>query len=420
MEVTVNAELDQLAQSYWTYALSTSPTEATLMGDHRFDDQMERLSRQIEDDQIASFDNFAAQAEAIPASELTADEAVTRGVLIEEATGRADDLRSRSAEFRVSPSWGLHVILPQLIGQFPLSEPEHADAIVVKWSRIGATFEDMIHRLRQGLAKGRTPPQTSVEKVVAQIDKYLAGDIPNDPYVNVPAPPSFTPEQTEVWRDRLVSRVLDVVRPAYERYRHELVTEVLPKSRPEEKAGVRWLEDGEEVYARAIRRHTSLDMAPFDIHAIGLEEIARLEGEYRDLGKQVLGTTKLAEIYERLRNDPELRFETREQVVAGAQHAMDCAQAAIPEWFGRLPRAGCVVAEVPGPVPGMPRSPTTCRRQPTDPGRVATSSTPTSRQHGRDTSPKRWHFTSQSPAITCRSPSHRNSRGFPSSVNTLW
>ena len=38
---------------------------------------------------------------------------------------------------------------------------------------------------------------------------------------------------------------------------------------------MRWLSDGEEVYARAIRRHTSLDLAPLEIHHIGLEEIAR-------------------------------------------------------------------------------------------------------------------------------------------------
>ena len=88
----------------------------------------------------------------------------------------------------------------------------------------------------------------------------------------------------------------------------ELAIAVLPRSRSEEKSGVRWLPDGEEVYARAIRRHTSLDMAPLDIHNIGLEEIARLEGEYRELGRQVLGTSHLDEIYDRLRNDPELRL----------------------------------------------------------------------------------------------------------------
>ena len=343
----MNAELERLAQEYWDYALSPSPTNAFLLGDHRFDDQMERASRQHEDEQIARFDEFATAAEAISHLGLSPDEQVTRGVLIEEASGRADELRSRLAEFDVSPSWGVHIMLPQITGQLPIADEEQADAIVTKWSKLGALFDDLIHRLRQGMAKDRTPPRTSVEKVLAQIDQYLAGDIASDPFRGVPPPPGFSDEQTNAWRDRLAEQIAEVIRPAYQRYRDELANEVLPKSRPEEKTGVRWLPDGEEVYARAIRRHTSLDMTPLDIHNIGLEEIARLDDEYRTLGREVLGTLHLDEIYDRLRNDPGLRFETGEQVLAGAQTAMDRARAAIPDWFGRLPRAECVMEEVP-------------------------------------------------------------------------
>ena len=343
----MNDALDKLARDYWDYALSTSPTEALLLGDHRFDAEMEQFSRQAEDEQIERFSGFASAAAAIADTTLTADERVTKAVLIAEADGRANELRSRTAEFDVSPSWGLHVALPQFTGQLPLTEPGHADAVVEKWSRLGTTFEQLIHRLRQGLARDRTPPRTSVEKSIAQIDQYLAIPIGDDPFVNVPAPAVLSPDEVEAWRDRLVTQVVDVIRPAYERYRHELATAVLPKARPEEKTGVRWLPDGEEVYARAIRRHTSLDMAPLDIHNIGLEEIARLEDEYREMGSAAFGTSDLATIYDRLRNDASLRFENGDQVVAAAQDAMDRARVAIPDWFGRLPKADCVMAEIP-------------------------------------------------------------------------
>ncbi len=343
----MNSALDQLAADYWDYALSTSPTDALLLADHRFDSEMEQFSRQAEDEQIARFSGFAEAAAAISDEALSPDERVTKQVLIVEAQGRSDELRSRTAELDVSPTWGLHVVLPQFTGQIPLAEPEHADAVVAKWSKLGQTFEQLIHRLRQGIARDRTPPRTSVEKSVAQIDQYLATPVAQDPFINVPPPPSFTTEQTEAWRDRLRQQAVEVIRPAYERYRSELVDAVLPKARPEEKTGVRWLPDGEEVYARAVRRHTSLDMAPLEIHNIGLEEIARLENEYRDMGAQVLGTSNLADIYERLRNDPALRFEGREQVVAAAQDAMDRARNAVPDWFGRLPQADCVMDEIP-------------------------------------------------------------------------
>ncbi|MBT8208044.1 MAG: DUF885 domain-containing protein, partial [Acidimicrobiia bacterium] len=139
-----------------------------------------------------------------------------------------------------------------------------------------------------------------------------------------------------------------VVRPAYAAYRSALVDEVLPKARPDERCGVRWIEDGEVVYQRAIRRYTTLDLAPLDIHQIGLDEIAGLAAEYLQLGGSALGLHDLPQIFEHLRTDPALRFTNAEEVREAAKEAMDRARAAMPEWFGRLPVADCVMAEIGG------------------------------------------------------------------------
>ena len=143
------------------------------------------------------------------------------------------------------------------------------------------------------------------------------------------SPAGLDDDETAAWRDQLAAQVVESVRPGYAAYRDTLWSEVLEKSRPPERTGLVWLPDGGEAYAGAIRRHTSLDLAPLDIHNIGLEEIAQLHGQYRELGSRVLGTDNLTMIYEQLRNDPALRFETVEQIVAAAQAAMDRARTAI-------------------------------------------------------------------------------------------
>ncbi len=83
------------------------------------------------------------------------------------------------------------------------------------------------------------------------------------------------------------------------------------------------------------------------MHNVGVETIDALVDEYRSMGAEVLGTIDMDEIFTRLRNDPELRFSKPEEIVAAAQDAMDRANAAVPEWFGRLPKTPCVMAEVP-------------------------------------------------------------------------
>ena len=345
----MNETLARLADEYWELELERSPTTGLFIGDYRRAAEMEDLTRAAEDEFIERLDAVAAAAEAVDPATLTADEQVTRAVMMEEATGAATELRSRFAEFAVDPSSGLHVELLQLVGQITVPDAQVADAVVTKWSRLGTTFDQALKRLRQGIARDRTPPAISVQKTIAQIDDYLNSGLTTDPFINLTPPQDFTDDQTAAWRDQLAAQVVESVRPGYAAYRDTLWSEVLEKSRPPERTGLVWLPDGGEAYAGAIRRHTSLDLAPLDIHNIGLEEIAQLRGQYRELGSRVLGTDNLTMIYQQLRNDPALRFETVEQIVAAAQAAMDRARTAISGWFGRLPQTDCVMAQIPGP-----------------------------------------------------------------------
>jgi uncharacterized protein (DUF885 family) len=61
------------------------------------------------------------------------------------------------------------------------------------------------------------------------------------------------------------------------------------------------------------------------------------------LGAKVLGTSDLKEIHQRLRSDPKLHFQTGDEVKAKAAEALARAKAAIPKWFGILPKADCEV-----------------------------------------------------------------------------
>jgi uncharacterized protein (DUF885 family) len=153
------------------------------------------------------------------------------------------------------------------------------------------------------------------------------------------------------WGSRLSDLVRDYVRPALGAYRDMIADQVRAAGRSDEEPGLSWLPDGEASYAALIRRHTSLPLSAGEIHDIGLQQVDRLEDEYRELGADVLGTSELTEIYGRLRDDPDLHFESGPEVVEYSENAMAKAKAAMSSWFGRLPRADCVVMETPvGPL----------------------------------------------------------------------
>ena len=122
---------------------------------------------------------------------------------------------------------------------------------------------------------------------------------------------------------------------------------ILPVARPGERPGLSHVPGGRAAYAHLIESHTSLPLTAEAVHAIGLEEVDRIDRETAVLGERVLGIADLAAIRHRLRSDPAMHFASRDEVREMAETSLDRARAAIPEWFGILPRADCVVVVMP-------------------------------------------------------------------------
>jgi len=341
----VNGELRVLADEYWNYLMEVNPTHATMLGDHRFDDKMEPASREAEDDQIGRLREFVDRARRLEGLEL--DESITRDVLIHEASTTATGLEARTSEFDVNHTMGLQALIPVLIPQLPVETQEHAEALVRKYRSVGQTFDEMADRLREGLANGRTPPALTTERTVEQLDAMLAAPIDQDPFLNVRVPGRFDEAQTAAWKDDLAAVIETAIRPALQRYRDIIANEVLPVARPQDRSGIGWIPGGDGLYRDAIVRFTTLSLDADEIHEIGLAQVERLSHEYRELGKEVLGTDDLQQIYTRLREDPKLHFTLGSDVRSAAEAALAKAKAAMGWWFGRLPKADCVVGETP-------------------------------------------------------------------------
>ncbi len=341
----MNADLANLAEEYWDYRLELQPTAAFMLGFHRHDTENEDWTRQAEEAKIARLEQFAADAAAIDPASLSADEQVTRGVLAFEAGSQAAVDRFRPAELAVNPAIGVHAGWWIVAGQLPVTEPAHAEAIIEKFTKIGQQLDDAAERLREGVAAGRTPPRIACEAVIAQIDGYLAGPIAGDAFLQARPAPQWDEAAAAEWRDRLAAVVTDHVRPGYRRYRDAIANDVLPSSRPPERSGICWLPNGDAYYATAIAHNVTQPHTAAEIHQIGLDTIAALEDEYRELGSTVLGTSDVAEIYSRLRDDPDLHHTAGPDVVAASEQAMAKAKAEMSGWFGRLPKADCLVRE---------------------------------------------------------------------------
>jgi uncharacterized protein (DUF885 family) len=337
-------DVNALAQEYFDYLLTAWPTWGHLMGNYQHVDLFDDASRAGEDEEMRRRLEFATRAEAIPTAGLSAQDLISREMIAFDGRRNADILEARFAEFGVDPIFGPVASLPVYMPKLPIPNAAVAEAMIAKVHGMAQHFRDLADRTLEGIARNRTPAAFAVDDTVGQIDRWLAKPIDEDPLLQTADPTGV--DDAGAWRDRLREAIETDVRPAMTRYRDVIRDQVRPVSRSDDQVGLVWLADGEDAYNRMIRYHTTLDLSAKRIHEIGLEQIEKLAAEYRVLGQEVLGTSDIQEIFGRLRGDPALHHTNGADIVAASKTALAKATAAMGDWFGILPKAGCEVEEV--------------------------------------------------------------------------
>jgi uncharacterized protein (DUF885 family) len=231
----------------------------------------------------------------------------------------------------------------------PMRTEADGAALLSRWRAMGPWLDGAIARLRTGLSEGLSPVAVSVGRVIAQVDETLDRPIPEWP-LSEPAHaphPAWSNAAFRHFADEVIQVVSHEIRPAFARYRAFLADEALPAARDEAHAGIVNLPGVGERYAAMARVHTTTDLTPQQIHEIGLAEIGRIDAELAELGARVLGTGSLSDTLAALRADPALTFGSADEVMAVAERSLRAAEAAVPAWFGRVPRTPCEVVAMP-------------------------------------------------------------------------
>ncbi len=344
-----NRTLATLADDYWDAFLAANPVQGTALGDHRYGDRLEPIApaeRAALGTRLAA---LAARLDAIDPDGLSGEEALTRSSLRHAIASDRSILDADASTYTVDAMSGPQVSFLNIASLQPLRNEADGAALLARWRAMAPWLDEAIDRLRTGRQDGRVPIAVSVRRVITQIDETLDRPIPDWPL----SEPANAPH--DGWSDaafrQFADAVIDVasheIRPAFARYRAFLADEALPAARDEAHAGIGNLPGGSERYAALVRVHTTTELSPEQIHAIGLAEIDRIDAEIAELGARVLGTGGLVATLAALRSDPALTFSSGAEIMAVAERSLRAAEGAVPEWFGRVPRTPCEVFAMP-------------------------------------------------------------------------
>jgi uncharacterized protein (DUF885 family) len=349
VSTAAGAEVDALSDRFWDRILELSPITATILGYDRGDDQLDDpgpegrgASRRLYTETLATAGEIEARAKAVAGtsdSALPEEQAITLDILrvvcrteLEQLDQRVDRLKA------VDQMDGPQTLMPLLATFQRMDTPDRFDRFLARIDAYPRFMGEVVELTREGLAGGLTAARIVAERVVAQLERMLALPIEESPIIAAATPPSPAD------RNRLIAAVERSVRPADQAYLDALQGPYLAASRDE--PGLWSAPNGDQLYRTQIRAWTSLDLDPSELHRIGLEELASIEEERRQIARSLgLGEDTRA-ARKALRAAPGAVPATADALLERARGQIERALSTSPRYFGRLPKASVEVRAV--------------------------------------------------------------------------
>jgi uncharacterized protein (DUF885 family) len=258
-------------------------------------------------------------------------------------------------DYPVNQLFGFQSQLPDfMLTQHPLHSEQDANNYVKRVSRFGVAFDQTIEGLHLRESRGVVPPRFVLREVLAEMRRFSAQEPEKNPlYTRFAAETDTLKKLSRKERERLLARLRDeivhTVVPAYGRMQTLLEHQ---ESVATDDDGVWKLPNGDAYYAFMLRHHTTSDLSPDSVHALGLREVARLEATMRPmLAAHGFHAATLGEEMRRMRKDPKFGFPPgdsgRKEIVARYQAILDDANRRCDTLFDVKPKAKLVVERVP-------------------------------------------------------------------------
>lgn len=335
-------QLLSLFDEEWQYQLRTSPEWATLMGDRRYNDRLSDQSAEFFQSDVEQKRTFLTRFEAVDPAGFSHQDGLSRELMIQRLRQEIEGAQFKHWEMPVNQMGGLHLELPDLVTLTPFQTVADYENYLARLNQIPRAFDQVTANMRQGLRDGLMPPRYLLEKVAAEADD-IAGKIgESSPFAKpVKEFPSGVPTPEQKWlRDAVLTAINDQVVPAYQRFATFVRNDYAPHGRTE--PGIWSLPDGSARYRFAIRRITTTDKTPEEIHSLGVQQIDEIEGEMLALAHK-LGFKDLASLNDHIKNERRFYATSGHQVLELYTNYARGMEPELPKLFGNLPKSKLTV-----------------------------------------------------------------------------
>jgi uncharacterized protein (DUF885 family) len=336
------AAQNALFEESWQTELKLSPTRATAVGDYRYNDKLGDASLAAIEHRHEINAAYLTRIKAISPEGFSEEERTSHDLFLRNLQEGMDDYDLKDYEMPVNAQGGIHTGLADLPNAVPLDSVKHYEDYIARLHQIPKALLQTEEVMRAGVKDHLVIVKFLAEKIPVQCNGIIAANPFLIPIKKMPA--SFSDADKKRLTDAITEAANTEVLPAYKQFAAFITTDYVPHGRAT--LSVESLADGKRRYQAAIRRLTTTNLSPAEIHRIGLAEYDRIVGEMTALAK-ANGYADLASFREHVEADPKYKPSSAQAIVDDFDRYIKQMRPKLPQLFTVIPSAPVTVEPIP-------------------------------------------------------------------------
>ncbi|HEX8613321.1 MAG TPA: DUF885 domain-containing protein [Telluria sp.] len=333
----------------WEWRLQNQPEYATSVGDYRYDATLSDTTLAASRAANAHQRKMLDQARQIERDKLSPRQQLSYDLFVweKEQAVKAAALYPFQAQ-PISAYAGIHITLAQLAAQMPFASEADYRNYLARLDAVPAHVAGLIEQLREGMRSGWVAPRATMRAVpplLKQLREAAVDGALGQPFRQIPATIDKPVRDALALAGPVALR--NRVAPALQELEEFLRSEYIPAAR--ESIAASALPSGLDYYLLAVTRQTTIDMAPADIHALGLKEVARLRTQMTAAIARTGFGGSFAQFIVFAKTDPRLFYTSSDALLARYRRIITRASASVPKLFAAAPTQEVLVKAASGP-----------------------------------------------------------------------
>ena len=275
--------------------------------------------------------------EAVRPSELSEDETLSLDILRRQLGALVDAPRFHWLGSPATPYASPFGLVNRVYATFAIPDAAAASRYTALLRQLPAFVGAVRAQLEGQATRGIRIPREELELAVPFVASF-AGDAPTSPYAVAPARlTGLSAPAAAAFRDEVGAVIAREVNPPLRALADWLGGEYRAKA--PEAVGLGQYPGGPAYYEWLVRWHTTMDVTPAKVHAVGVERVDAISAEMKKVRDRLGFTGSAAEFKAKLKGDPRFFPRTPEEIGERLMSHVRRIEPKVDAFFLRRPRA---------------------------------------------------------------------------------